>query len=228
MNARQEAKFSMYRAVQTLCSNNQTLVNAQPAFATALTNFNTLVNSLFGAQNIVSQQTKGIAVDKVTLKKALAQTATDIAALVFAYANKTKNNTLKQLVNFAKSDIEKIKDDLIVSTCNNIKKAANDNLPSLVDYGVNTDVLIDFQTQIDAYNDVVPQPKIAKASKTTETANIKSIIKSIDDVLKNEMDKLVISFKNTNPKFVADYKNTRVIIDPSSTKKTPLPKSPNT
>ena len=216
MNSRQEAKFSMFRAVQLLCNNNLPIINTNIAFTAAFAIFNSKITLLFGSETVVSKQTKGVAVDKGTLKQILCQSAVDLAALVFAYANRTKNETLKQQVNYAKSDIEKIKDDLIVPTCNNIKKAANDNLAALADYGVTAAMITALQTNIDNYNNAVPKPKLVKATKTTETANIKTTIKDIDNVLKNEMDKLVIGFKAANPNFVSDYKNARVIIDPNS------------
>jgi hypothetical protein len=56
----------------------------------------------------------------------------------------------------------------------------------------------------------------AKSSKITENANIKSTIKEIDTLLKDEMDKLIVNFKKNNPDFVSDYHNARVIIDPGS------------
>ncbi len=225
MNSRQEAKFSMFRAVQLLCNNNLPIINTNIAFTAAFAIFNSKITALFGSETVVSKQTKGVAMDKGTLKQILCQAAADLAALVFAYANRTKNDTLKQQVNYAKSDVEKLKDDLIVPTCNNIKKAASDNLAALADFGVTAAMLTAFQTNIDNYNISVPKPKLTKATKTTETANIKTTIKDIDNVLKNEMDKLVVSFKTANPNFASDYKNARVIIDPNSaTKKAINPK----
>jgi hypothetical protein len=216
MNSRQEAKFSMFRAVQLLCNNNLTIINTNIAFTAAFAIFALKITLLSSSETAVSKKTKGVAMDKGTLKQILCQTAADLAALVFAYANRTKNETLKQQVNYAKSDIEKIKDDLIVPTCNNIKKAATDNLAALADYGVTTAMVTALQTNIDNYNGAVPKPKLVKANKTTETANIKTTIKDIDNVLVNEMDKLVVGFKTANPNFVSDYKNLRVIIDPNS------------
>ena len=216
MNSRQEAKYSMFRAVQLLCNNNLPIINTNVAFTAAFAIFTSKISLLFGSETVVNKQTKGVAKDKVSLRKILSQNAADIASPIFAYANKTKNETLNQIVNYSKSDIEKIKDDLIVATCTNIKKAATDNLAALADYGLTAAMLTAFQTNMDNYSGATPKPKLTKATKTTETANIKATIKDIDNVLKNEMDKLVVNFKAANPNFVSDYKNVRVIIDPNS------------
>ena len=36
-----------------------------------------------------------------------------------------------------------------------------------------------------------------------------------DNILKNQLDKLIVNFKTTNPDFVSSYKNARTIIDPA-------------
>ena len=179
---------------------------------------------LQNSETVISKQTKGIAVDKKTLRSQLCTTATDLAALVFAYANKTKNQTLKQQVNYSVSDFKRIKDEMLAPACQNILTAANSNLAALADYGVTNLMLAALQTAIDDYSNASPSPQAAKATKKTENANMKETIKLADDVLKNEMDKLVVNFKGANPNFVDTYFNVRVIVDPKSPKPKPKPK----
>jgi hypothetical protein len=216
MNARQTAKLAMYRAIELLCNSNATITKKNAAFTAAFAIFVSKIAVLLGSQTVASKQTKGIVTDKKTLKKILAQNAADLAALVFSYATKEKNETLKQIVNYAMSDIEKLAAELVVPTCVNIKKAAEDNLAALADYGVTAAMLTDLQTDMDNFSGASPKPKVAKASKVTENANIKTTIKEIDTLLKDEMDKLLVNFKKDNPDFVSDYHNARVIIDPGS------------
>ena len=59
----------------------------------------------------------------------------------------------------------------------------------------------------------VPMPRTASSIKSTYTNNLRLLIKQADGILKNELDKLVISFKANAPNFVSTYKNGRVIID---------------
>ncbi len=229
MNARQTAKLTMYRAVELICNNNATITKSNAAFKAVFAIFVSKIAVLLASQTVVSKQTKGIVTDKKTLKKILAKNAADIAALVFSYATRTKNQTLKQIVNYAMSDIEKLAAELVVPTCANIKKAAEDNLKDLADYGVTAAMLTDLQTDMDNFSGASPKPKVAKATKTTENANIKSTIKEVDALLKDEMDKLIVNFKKNNPDFVSDYFNARVIIDPGSNggnKKTPTDNKP--
>ena len=224
MNALQEAKLTMYRAVQTHCDANGAITSTNLAFTTAYADFVTQISKLQGSETVVSKQTKGVAKDKQSLRLKLCRTTTDLAALVFAYASKTKNQVLQQQVNYSYSDLEKIKDEMIAPACQNILEAANANLAALADYGVTNPMLTALQTDIDNYTNASQSPQAAKATKQTENAKMKDTIKLADDVLKNQMDKLVVNFKAANPDFVDTYFNVRVIIDPTGGSKPKPPK----
>lgn len=219
MTAREEAKLSMYRAVSQHCSLNAAIVNTNLAFKSSNTTLDAKIATLLTSETSVQKQTKGVAQDKGTLRATLVLTAFETAAQVSAFATKTKNDTLKQIVNFSMTDLERIKDDLLIPTCNNIKKAANDNLANLADYGVTVASLTAFQTDMDNYSASVAKPRLAKTQKTTDGKNVKAIMKEIDNILKEEMDKTVVNFRKTYPDFVTKYKEVRKIVDPSTGKK---------
>ena len=217
MNSRQEAKLNMYRTVQLQCNNNSAITATNPAFTAAFAVFTAQISNIISTVSSWTQVITGVAIDKTVAKKNLSQSATDIAALVFAYASSINNNTLKQQVNYAYSDFFRLKDDLVAPTAKNIHSAATANLAALAPFGVTAAMLTALQTTIDAYSTSVPTPRNAKAIKATYTANIKQLIKETDSILKNQLDKLAVSFKAAQPDFYSSYLNTRIIIDPSKT-----------
>jgi hypothetical protein len=213
----------MYHAVEFFCNTNIAIINTKPAFAAAFAAFVSKITVLVGSQAIVLNPTLGIAKDKSALKKILCKTASDIASLVFAYANKTNNQTLSQQVNYSFTRLYRKPSISTAVTCKNIYDLANNNLAALEFYGVTVAMLSALQTAISNYSDSVPKPQNAKATKQTANANIKKLIKEVDKILKNEMDKLVVGFKTANPNFVITYFNIRVIIDPAGTSKKDKP-----
>ena len=217
MTSRNEAKLNMYRTVKQLCDDNATTVALNPAFLAAFNIFKAKLSTLITTVTSESQVIKGVAIDKTLSKKNLCQTTTDIAAVVYAYASAINNNTLKQSVNFAYTDLFKIKDDLLAPTCQNIYGAANTNSAALVSYGITAPMLTAFQAVITDYSTAVPKPRTAKSVKATFTKNIGIAIKDIDLLLKDQMDKLVVTFKPTKPDFLNSYKTARIIIDPNTT-----------
>lgn len=224
MNKRDEAKLSMYKAVEAHCNNNQPIISTSAAFLASFNAFVAKQATLFKSETSAQKQTKGVALDKGELKAILIQIAYEIASLVFAMANKTKNETLKQSVNFSITDLERLKDEFIVPVCTNIKTEANANLTALSDYGVTPAKLTELQTAMENYANATPKPRLAKTQKTTDNMNVKSVIKEIDDILKNEMDKTVLVFKKTHPDFVTKYTEVRKIVDPGTSGKSTMGK----
>lgn len=216
MTKREEAKLSMYRTVQQFCNNNLAIVNTNAAFVAVLALISAKLATLLTNETAARKKTKGIALDKGSQRTVLCLNAFDIAAAVFAYASEVNNLTLQQIVNFTITDLEKTKDELLVPTCNNIKKAASDNLAALANYGITAASLTAFQNNIDAYNGAVPKPRLAKTAKSTSNKTVKATFKEIDTILKNRMDKLAPSFRTVAPNFLTEYKEARKVIDPGS------------
>lgn len=217
MNSRNESKLNMYRTVKQICDDNATTVATNVAFLAAFNSFKAKLSSLITSVTAESQVIRGIAVDKNVLRKNLCQSATDISAIIFAYASSINNNTLKQSVNFSFSDFYKTKDELIAPTAQNIHTIATTNATALVPYGISPAMLTSFQTAINDYSASVPKPRTALSVKATFTKNIRVLINDIDLVLKDQMDKIIPAFKPSKPDFYNSFKSARIIIDPSKT-----------
>jgi len=203
----------MYRTVQMICDDNSSTFSTNPAFVTAFKSYVTNITNIINTATSESQAISGITIDKSNAKKKLCQTASEIAGIVFAFATNTKNISLREVVNYSYSDLFKIKDDLLAPTVKNIFDAANENLTKLDSYGISTATLDSFKSTIDDYSGAVPKPRSAVSLKSTYSKNLRMLIKQTDDLLKSELDKLVISFKAYAPDFVSTYKNARIIID---------------
>ncbi len=217
MTSRNESKLNMYRTVKQLCDDNTAIITPNAAFVVSFTNFKTRLSALITNVTSESAVISGIAVDKKVAKRNLSQNAADIAGIVYAYASATNNNTLKDAVDFPLSTLQRMKDDMLAPNCQNIYTAANANATAIAPYGISAAMIASLQTSINDYSNSVPKPRTAKAIKETYTANIKALIKEIDVILNEQMDRTMVSFKPTKPDFVSSYKHARSIIDPSST-----------
>lgn len=215
MNALQEAKLNMYHAVINHGEANAAILATVPAFDTAFSTFKGFIKDL--ETNVQSEALviSGIATDKQSLREDLCQQATDLAAVVFAYASSINNNTLKEQVNFSLTDLKRLKDDELAPTCRNINNLANDNLAALAPYGITAGTLTTFSTLVDEYDAAVPTTRNAASLRATYRTNIEAGLKKADDILKNQLDKTAVQFKTSNLEFYNTYKNNRIILDPA-------------
>ncbi len=217
MTSKEGSKLNMFRTAIQLCDNNAVIIAANPAFLRSLNALKANNNSLTATLTAESQVISGITEDKTVAKNNLVQQATDVAGIVYAYAAGSNNNTLAKQVDYSASDFRKIKDEKLAPTLQNIHDIANANVAALADFGVTPAMLTAFQTAISDYSSSVPGPRTARSVKSTYTSNIKQLLKEGDNILKTQMDKLLVTFKATNPDFVTSYKNAQKIIDASST-----------
>lgn len=216
MNSKQESKLSMYNAVSTFCETNATTVATVPAFQSAVTDFDNIVDAIRAASQAESAIIDGITQDKAFLRNKVIDTTVSISSAVFAYASSVNNFELKQKVSLPKSDLQKLRDELLAGTCRNIFGEASANLASLADYGITQPKLDAFLLEVEEYEDAVPEPRNAVSNRSAQGVELVTLFRQADDVLKTRMDKLAATFKTTNAKFYNGYKINRIIIDPGS------------
>lgn len=221
LTARQETKNNMYNVVIVQCDANPAIVATNAALASALEEFKTIVGRIDTAAQSSAAVTTGLSTDKNVSKDALSRTASIIAGQIYAYAAKNKNNELKEAVDFSQTDLRRLKDGELVPRCQTIHDLGITNLGALADYNVTSAALTDLQTTIQNYAASVPKPRTAQTDRSTVKLNIKNLFKEADEILVEQMDRLVESMSKTQPDFVNTYKSARVIIDPKPKKKKP-------
>lgn len=217
MNIRQEAKLTMYRAVETHCDDNASLIATVPAFQTAFNEFKTKIAEILSVEQLRDASLAGIAAGKSNLKQTLCRQTVDMAGIIYAFASETGNETLKAESQFSYSKLLQTRDDELAPRCQNIHARAAENKTQLADYGITTASLTALQKAIDDYQTETPKPRTAKSQRKTQTANLRRLFKETDDLLKTRLDKLVANFKTANPDFAAAYEANRIIIDPAVT-----------
>lgn len=217
MNAQSEAKLTMFQTVEDHCEASSGIIAANVAFQTAFDNFKTKVAAIINTAQQADLALTGLAAGKKTSKQDLCNLAADVAAITYAFADATANDTLKGEVNYTLSDLSKMKDSLLAPRCQNIHDLAFANKTALVDYGITAAILTNLQTAIDSYTETIPKPRTAVSNRKTLNSNLKQTFKETEAILENQMDKLVVAFKSANPDFVQTYFTVRQIIDPHTT-----------
>lgn len=217
MKNRQEAQITMFRAVETHCNDNSSIIAAVPAFQTAFNEFKTKLAEILAVVQLRDASLAGITAGKNHLKEALSRQTADIAGIIYAYAATTNNEPLKAETNLSYSKLLQTRDDELAPRCQNIHARADENKTELADYGITAATLTALQTAIDNYKTETPKTRTAQSRRKTQTANLDHLIKDATGILKTRMDKLVANFKTAHPDFVAAYEANRIIIDPATT-----------
>ena len=213
MTNRQENSMSMFNVVVEVCDEHIDLISPIPAM---LATVNLLKAKLLAAQDLARDQTlriKGVAEDKLVLRKQLAKHAAIIARVMRAFARSQGNHTLLAEVNYTKTKLMKIRDMLLKPHCEIIYERAVAHAAALTDCGITAEMLLRLRTAIDEYDAHVADTMVVA------TAQLKAQIKGINDLLKNGLDLNMSIFILTQPSFYRLYTLSRNVIDSAATKK---------
>jgi hypothetical protein len=213
MTSKQEAKLNMYNAVIAYCDESTGITETIPAFDTTLTAFKAEINAIETTAQLEAQIITGIAINKADLKKSLCNSAEGLAAALFAYATAEEDPVLQEKANYSFSDLFKLKDDELTFFVQNLHNDASAIVASLAPYGVTAATLSALEDLIEEYGDSVSAPRNAAALRKTYVAQLVTLFKECDTILKAQLDKLAVQFKTTQPEFYATYKNNRKIIN---------------
>lgn len=204
----------MIRTTENFCAANTSATSSITAFAPALavlTSKRTLIDQL---DQIAIGTTKGVTTDTNLIRKTMTDIAVRCAAATYAYASSVKNNTLKAQVNFTEAKLNAIKKEEVDDVCQTIHDVTDANIANASNYGISAGDVSSLQIAINLYRTSVQNPRQAKITKDDAIRQIKQLIRDIiDNSLKGQMDKMMLTLKMSNPNFVNKYFGAREIID---------------
>lgn len=226
MTDKQENKRSMYIAVQNVCNENSDVWSAMPAFTTAFNEFETILAQIDAQSQIQKGSTTGITQNKQKEEDEMIQATVEIAAAVYAYASKVGDNELRDKVNYSPSALGELRDTVLKDVCQSIHDEANNVITQLADYGKTPQDLTQLQSEIDDFTAIIAKPRTAIGTRATATTRLVELFSQADAILKNQIDKLMVTYQNSRAEFYNKYQNSRTIVDLGTRKNPETPPQP--
>lgn len=211
MNDVQENKVSMYLAVNRVLADNSSVWTTIVAFSDAAGLFGQKLDEIVGVVEHQETATTGVRADKLNAQDLMIERALSVGGAVFAYGSATNNQTLKESVDYTESDLKYVRDTISAERCTVIYTQATSIVADLADYGVTPAMLDELDERISDFVTLIPAPRVAITSRKGATSGLVDLIKEIDLVLKERLDKLMAQFKTTAPDFYTHYFNARLI-----------------
>ncbi len=133
------------------------------------------------------------------------------AANALVYAISENDNELKTLFDHTKSSLTKGNE---IEICNNCHKIFTDIVKiedKLVPDYIPAEDLIKMKEAIETATNLLDKPQGVRRKRKTNKENMEKAFKRILDLLKDELDKLMLNYKVKYPDFYTQYSNARVI-----------------
>lgn len=213
MKSRYENLLTMFKTVITVCNEYSGTIAAVPAINSDYTAFKVKVNELEQAIQHQILDISGIAEDKKNLILETINKTLIFAGALHAWADTQNDQQLKREVNYSKSDLLRLRDDLMIEACNVVYERANVHIAELAAYGLDAASLADLQSSINNCSAKNTAPVTAREHRKWYTARVKQLIREANGLLKQRLDKSIRLFSVTEPEVHDMYYNSRVIID---------------
>ena len=212
MKAVQSNKLKRLQTLDGVLEEHEDTWNTLPAFVRARNELGSVIPQITGTVQ-VQLSTPDAAGEKRLARETLGDTATEIAAAIFSYAEENDDPELAGRVDLSRTDIIKGRDTSVVARCRDIHAAATENLALLADAGVTAAKLTAFKKQIDGFENLQTKPRQHVAKRSAATRLMPTLLRKADRIVNRRMNKLVVQFKTNAPDFYNAYQTAVAIVD---------------
>jgi hypothetical protein len=212
MNSIQSNKLAMGRATSVVMGEKEPIWKDFKAMVTAVGNLDQIIADIdkaAGRQDAV--------VGAVQIKEAAFEVLSEAALLVTgsicAWANANDKPDIAAQADYGPTDLVKGRRQKFVVRCEAIAALAEKNLESLADHNITADTVKDLREKIDVFKEVLTKPRAQKSEAMAATMAMKHMFDDLDNLLTNQLDKLMLHYKTSEPEFWSAYIAARSVVD---------------
>jgi hypothetical protein len=213
MNTKEINKLNSHESTDKVLDKYNHVWSPVLAVSETVTGFKVVVLQIreMGAERAII--TTGLTQTKAEKREHMIDLALIWAGSGFAYATKQKDQTLKAVFNYSFTDLTGGADNTVVDRCQAIHNQLVKLVPVMGDYQLTEAELDELLTAIKEFKDTIGEKGSSKGTKVANTQQLKQLFREADDLLRNQLDKLMLRFKKKSPEFYNAYTNARKVVD---------------
>lgn len=209
----------MYRAVRQVVQKYNSSWTGLTAFENAVNQFAQKVTEL---ESLTYKKTKsliGVTSKRDAHRRITGELALQVANAIYAYASSIENEELKEKMHYTPSTMKYSPNMRFISAVEGILNNAKLMASDLVPFGVDQDKIDDLELAYLEMVEILNSPRQAIVSRKVISEKIDNLISDLDDVLKDQLDRLIVLLKEDEIDFVLTYEGARTIINHPATRR---------
>lgn len=207
MNREQSNKRNMYSKLLVFFQDNGGTWSTFMELVNQIVAFVGLVGAIDAEVNKQAFDATGIAADKSEDFLDMVKKTVKYARKARVWAHNVGNSTLEHLFDVRKDDFTKMKQNVALARCKDIRQALFDNVGSLGGVNVTSGNVSAILTAITAFEASMGQPGAAQADQKSATDALPGLFELTDTRLDNIADLLINEYEETNADMVAAFIN---------------------
>lgn len=205
-------KLAMYRAVVAVFDVHQPAIEPFLPLKEAVASFKSNLSAIT-SRNQEHSGTTGATAAKNTAITVMAEKGYSIANALYLYGRKTGDEELKTACKLTQSDFNHFNEPDLVKCCTTILSLAQTHATELVTYRITSEVITSLQTALETYRKKSDKKEDTSAGSKAAREVLFQLFASIDETLKEDIDRLMDGVKSDNIDFYNKYFAARVIKD---------------
>lgn len=206
-------KLNMYGSVLSVLNDHQTNWQGIPAFVSAKEAFETKLNLLRVRVTEQLSATTGVAIDKRLRIADLRERMLPVQHALFLLGRATGDVLLRERNNLTKTDLDELRLNQLAARCAELKQDMDTYGTQLSAYGVTTQALDELIPLLETVSEVNNSTRKAIIKRKGITKSIKDLEYELNELLRVELDRLILVFKQSHPAFFEAYNSARITID---------------
>ncbi len=213
MEKKTENSVSMFKTVKAVCDVNIAVINANVGLNNTYNQFLTRINEIEALARNQTLIRSGITVDKKYAREQLALLVEAAAGIIKAHFDSVNNFDVFNAVNVSASKLRTMRDQLFIIHTQNVVGILSNYQADLAPFGVDAAYITNISTVFAAYENIAPQPTVARNNKSTATKLLKEKVSKMLIFLKNELNNAMLIIKVSHPEIYNTYLNARKTVD---------------
>ena len=213
MNSREENKYTMYKGICNLLNKKTEIISGIPAFVECVNKFSETLESISKKDEEYLTKSKGSAETKHNAEKELIDILMVFSSAMYVLGRVEKDENLQSLCRLTRSDIERKRDTALLQEAKMILDKAAENQKYLVNLGLSSKDLTDFNNKVRAYDKALTNKESKGAEGKAARKELKEEFSTADEILKEEIDNFMAIIKSKDIEFYNAYQALRVIKD---------------
>jgi hypothetical protein len=179
-------------------------------FATSAAGLDSLTGSI-DAKSSEFKGSKSLSKEKEQASLNMLSAALVICGAGSAYASINKDEGLKEKFNFSKSELKKGSEIEVYKRCLSIGRAAEPIVANLIAFNMPANQVVLLNTAATVYNALLSAPRSSIKSDKSINEELEKLFRECDALLNDQLDKLMLTFQNSQADFYTEYTNAREI-----------------
>jgi DNA repair exonuclease SbcCD ATPase subunit len=212
MDRAQTNRVTMFKSVEAFLDQNNSVWSGMAPLVAAVQQFKDKLASIDDAAQ--KQETPiGAVGDKAAAREELEEVLFLSCEALGVLGHTSNDHELVALVKVTPTSLHRLGNEELSHRASTVLQEAKAKKSQLAALQVTQANIDELDQALQTFQATKEKPRLAISERMVQTSVLPELLRNVNDILRNQIDRLVNLFRRSNPQFVRGYRSARVVID---------------